>query len=267
MRDTLSEDLQAIAMAEAEWQVVTLAQATPIEWDFTTPSPSTLRALVTGDPLGADPIAGWFDDITASARDLVSKQLRTGIAGGETVDQLVRRVAGSGGLVDRNRHQVEAVVRTSCTDVAARARAQTYQDNADIVKGYQFVATLDSRTTLICASNDGKEFPNSDTEHMPPLHPNCRSTTTPVLRGWQELGIAGLRELPAGARASLDGEVADTTTFGEWLKSEPKAVQDEVLGPTRGDMFRAGKFEVSEFVDQSGRKYTLAELAARDAAN
>ncbi|MCI5735604.1 MAG: minor capsid protein, partial [Eubacterium sp.] len=50
------------------------------------------------------------------------------------------------------------------------------------IKQYEFLATLDKKTTQMCRSMDGKHFPMS--EYMPgatapPLHPRCSSVTVP----------------------------------------------------------------------------------------
>lgn len=50
------------------------------------------------------------------------------------------------------------------------------------IKEYEFLATLDNRTSNMCRSMDGKHFPMG--EYMPgatapPLHPRCRSVTVP----------------------------------------------------------------------------------------
>lgn len=50
------------------------------------------------------------------------------------------------------------------------------------IKEYEFLATLDKKTTQMCRSMDGEHFPMS--EYMPgatapPLHPRCRSVTVP----------------------------------------------------------------------------------------
>ena len=50
------------------------------------------------------------------------------------------------------------------------------------IEQYEFLATLDKRTTQMCRSMDGEHFPLS--EYMPgstapPLHPRCRSITVP----------------------------------------------------------------------------------------
>lgn len=55
--------------------------------------------------------------------------------------------------------------------------------NNPLVKGYRFRATLDSRTSDICAEHDGKYYSKDELKpgvNFPPLHPNCRSTVTTV---------------------------------------------------------------------------------------
>lgn len=52
----------------------------------------------------------------------------------------------------------------------------------------------------------------------------------------------------------------NTTT---WLKQRDTAFQDEVLGPTRAAMFRAGKISSRDLISAiSGRPLTLEELGA-----
>ncbi|KYG90374.1 hypothetical protein A0U40_18230 [[Bacillus] sp. KCTC 13219] len=80
---------------------------------------------------------------------------------------------------------------------------------------YQFLATLDLRTSDICASLDGKKFATKDKQagvNCPPMHPNCRSTTIPVV----EYDAEEVR------LAKLNGtyyEVPATMTYDEWYQS------------------------------------------------
>lgn len=73
-----------------------------------------------------------------------------------------------------SRRDAEAVTRTAVSYVANRARQKVYNANADIVKKLQYVATLDSRTTLICAWRDGKIY-DLGKEPTIPAHFRCRS--------------------------------------------------------------------------------------------
>ena len=43
-------------------------------------------------------------------------------------------------------------------------------------------------------------------------------------------------------------------------------MQDQVVGPARGDLYRAGKFDVKDFTNDKGRMASLKELRERDAA-
>lgn len=61
------------------------------------------------------------------------------------------------------------------------------------------------------------------------------------------------------ARANI-GTVAPQVSYPEWLGRQSARFQDSVLGPTRGKLFRSGGLKVSQFVDETGRSYTLPEL-------
>lgn len=58
------------------------------------------------------------------------------------------------------------------------------------------------------------------------------------------------------------GQVPGSTTYDEWLRTQPKAFQDDVLGPARADMFRSG-VKLDSFVAVDGRELTLKQLAAQ----
>lgn len=77
---------------------------------------------------------------------------------------------------------------------------------------------------------------------------NCRSTIKPLL-DYAKLGI------PAPARTR--------ETYPEWLARQPADVQDGILGPARGRLFRAGKVTLPDLVRTDGRTVTLEELARR----
>ena len=75
---------------------------------------------------------------------------------------------------------------------------------------------------------------------------NCRSTTVPVTKSWKKLGI-DLEEIPAGTRASMNGQVPETLTYYEWLKTQSKNIQNEVLGIKKGELFRQGKLSITAY--------------------
>jgi|CXWL01.1.fsa_nt_gi hypothetical protein len=90
---------------------------------------------------------------------------------------------------------------------------------------------------------------------------NCRSVRVPVLKSWEELGLDG-SSLSPSTRASMNGQVPASETYETWLRKQPHAFQDDVLGATKGQLFRSGGLTVDNFADASGKVYNLAQLYA-----
>jgi hypothetical protein len=95
-------------------------------------------------------------------------------------------------------------------------------------------------------------------------HWQCRSCSAPVLKSWRELGI-DMDGQPESVRASMDGEVPAETTFAEWIKKQSARRQDDILGPKRGKLLRAGGLDLADFYNEKGRALTLDELRQRNA--
>jgi SPP1 gp7 family putative phage head morphogenesis protein len=210
----------------------------------------------------------WMQGLEAGKAAKIRDALRIGYVEGQTIDEMVRRIKGTkarqyqDGIIEITRRDAETVVRTAISHTANHTRQKFYEQNDDLVKGVKWVSTLDSRTSPVCQARDGTIYP-VDSGPRPPAHHNCRSSTTPVLKSWKELGIP-LDELPTGTRASMDGQVPADTTYNQWLKGKSSAMQDDILGPTKGKLFRAG-MPVDRFVNKAGDVLTLEELRKRDA--
>ena len=157
-------------------------------------------------------------------------------------------------------HYYASLYKPDCLDVDATVASA--KANADIVEGYRWVSTLDSRTSELCQSLDGQRFDLGEGP-MPPAHPNCRSTVVPVTKTFRELGI-DLPELPEGTRASIGGQVPASLTYFEWLKTQPASFVEEALGPTRAAVFLKGGLSADEFGKlQLGRNFrplTIEEM-------
>ena len=70
---------------------------------------------------------------------------------------------------------------------------------------------------------------------------------------------------PKGTRASLNGQVSADFTYGDWLKRQPIEVQDDILGVTKGRLFRKGGLSMGRFIDRKGQELTLDQLRAKEA--
>lgn len=268
LKNELNKDLQALAVYETEFQTKMINSSTVINVDVVSPTPSQLSAAVNSRPFQGRLLKEWYSEMEDGAQKRLRNAIRMGFTQGETIQQMVTRVRGTkanqfrDGILEVSRRGAEAMVRTAVTHTASAARDELYKDNDDLVKGVRWVATLDSRTTILCASLDGQVFP-PDSGPRPPAHINCRSTTVPVLKSWKELGIK-LADAPEGTRASMDGQVPASTTYQTWLENRPKEFQDDVLGATRGKLFRDGGLTLDRFIDRAGQEYTLEQLRSRE---
>lgn len=260
-------DLEGLSAYEVEYQLDLFDEVTPVRLDWVRPSAEQVYAAVNARPFQGKLLKEVWPELEASAWRRVRDTIRAGIVEGLTTDEIVRLLRGTAaqgyadGLLSKSRREIEAVVRTAVQHTANTAREYLYAQNTDLIKGVRFVATLDSRTTILCASKDGKVY-EPGKGPRPPLHFNCRSTTAPIIKSWREMGF-DIDELPEVGRASMDGQVPAGQDYDAWLRKRPETFQNEVLGQKRADLFRAGT-RIDRFIDKGGREYTLDELKRRE---
>ncbi|MBB4004470.1 minor capsid protein [Aurantimonas endophytica] len=265
----ITDVLRNLAMYEAGFQARAISSTLPIAIDIVTPSAEQLYAAVNSRPFQGRVMKEWGKDLEAAAFSRVRDAIRQGYVEGQTTDQIVRRIRGTraakfeDGILQINRRSAESVVRTAVNHTANVARQETYKANADLIAKVRWVATLDGRTSAVCRGRDGQTF-SLDSGPRPPAHFGCRSTTVPVTKSWRELGF-DIDDLPPGTRASMNGQVPATETYQSWLKRQPAAFQDDVLGSTRGALFRKGDLPLDRFVDRNGQELTLDQLRMKEA--
>lgn len=212
-------------------------------------------ALVSGQQVEPQTIAQMVRTFDKSVQNDVAAVIRSGILQGNTTPQIAAAVAR---LTETRTYQhAEALTRTVTAAVASEARSKVHAANADLLEGERWNATLDSRTTIGCAALDGRIFPIGEGPTVP-RHYRCRSVRVPVVK--QQYAVPGFE----GQRASVDGPVSGSTTYGGWLKRQSADFQDAVLGPERAALFRSGKVSIGNFADDRGVVYTLDELRQRE---
>jgi SPP1 gp7 family putative phage head morphogenesis protein len=122
--------------------------------------------------------------------------------------------------VDISYRSAEMLVRTEMNNVANQGTLQAYKDQG--VTQYKYHATLDNRTSKICAFLDGMVFNIKDAKrgvNYPPMHPRCRSTTIPQLseRIERELVTSGMMRI-ARAKDKKTYYVPYNMTYKEWAQ-------------------------------------------------
>lgn len=239
---------------EVAWNAAAIQRVSPA----TAPAAKAVEAVASAVAKPAlwlgDSTEKWFDKMLVEPTAANTRAwVTTGLQRGLPDDAIVRGLVGTknevGILTDRPRAAVKALVRTAATDRVSNARMDSFK--ALGVKNWRFVATLDQRTTIQCAAQDGKVFPIGEGP-IPPLHVNCRSATAPV--------IGDPDAAPVGTRAALGGPVQADTTFEEWLTDLPVSEQEMVLGKTKTAAWRAGKLTLAQMLGQDLQPLTLAEL-------
>ena len=268
-----STDLLGLAKAEAAATQTAIAS---IGLEASLPTAAVLKAMVSDSLIQGAPLAEWWEKQSNDLAFKFAAQVRQGIAQGETMTQIVRRVAGSEklgipGIFEGARQNAFALVHTSVMQVAADARLATYKANSDIIKGVRQLSTMDGHTTPTCVAYSGAEWDldgnpiNGTTlpfKGGPPRHWGCRSVLTSITKTFKELGIQ-LPELPdTGERASDLGPIDRKTTMDQFLKMHDEKWQNEMLGKGKAQLWRDGKITLSQLVDGTGRELTLKELKA-----
>jgi SPP1 gp7 family putative phage head morphogenesis protein len=300
LKDQLTETLVEKSKEEAEAEAVRIQGAVPVELSLVSVPAETLRGVVTRSPFGGDILRNWFRKLEAADRNRMREAIQQGLVQGETVEQITRRVRDS--VFAGSRRDATAVVRTAINHTSNIARDELWKANADLITGLRWTATLDGRTTAICRSRDGRIFP-VDSGPRPPAHFNCRSVMVAVVDGAEAVGSRPfVRDDRTGEKRQKDfrkearsqlrselgrgatsdeirtranrlrksfykdnvGQVPAATTYQEWLKRQPAKFQDEILGRTKGALFRRGGLTLDRFVDRQGAELNLKELYARD---
>lgn len=229
-----------------------------------------------------------FDEVwkglASSTKDKALYAVREGIQNGLTTKEIVDQIKGKrtkqadgtfdyvGGIIQDTKPRIESAVRTIRSHVSQVAYEMTFDALGFTHK--KFVATLDGRTTLGCASLDGKVWANGDpTIVYTPRHWRCRA----ILIGCDKDGnIDGLRpfvkdtrpvkDIPKGQRDGIIGQVDANTTYASWFSKQDADFQREVLGKTKFELYKNGGVKLDKFVDPLGNEYTIAELRELDKA-
>lgn len=266
--DKVEGELTEQATATAEYEAKALTENIPVEYRATLPSPAKLKVLATTSPIDGHLLKSWTDQMDANRLGRVEKEIRLGILQGETIDQIVSRIRGTkankykDGILEKSRQSVKSMVLTANATVAAQAREETWKANAKIIKALMWVATLDSRTSPVCQSRDGKTWPMGEPHPTTPAHIRCRSLLIPVTKSFDEMGIPK-KEISRTARASMDGAVPASTTYEDWLARQSEERQNDALdGKARGDLYRSGKLPFNELFRSNGSYKSVNELRA-----
>ena len=161
---------------------------------FTTMSNETVEKILLADFYGNNYSGRIWGNTERLARELKGI-LGGGVASGASSEKIGRQIRER---FEVSRYNALRLARTETNYFHNQAELQSYID--DGITEYKYSAHLDHRTSKICRKLDesGDIFKSEDAEvglNYPPMHPHCRSTTTPVIPDdASELQIAGYQD-------------------------------------------------------------------------
>ena len=191
---------------------------------------------------------------TEKLSQVLKQEVVNGMIQGINLNTMTKRLTARFDTAKKN--DVERLLRTEVNYTLNQATLDGYKD-AEVNK-YEFNATLDSRTSQICASLHGEKFDVSAIAvgiNYPPMHPRCRSTTIPIV-DYEALGKSlSEKELKSQEESNIIELERDFTREDRILSTEEtleKAkllaeeylkVKDELLKTESNDHLR-------EFIDK-----------------
>lgn len=273
--DDLVRDLESLADAEGDFMVGTLEGATDRE--ALKPTKSQLYAAAQVHPIQMSAsgesvlMNALFASFTKKEIERVNGVIRNGFYSGQTNSQMIRAIRGTrenrfkDGILNTTTRNASTIVRTAVNHVANTARMRTLTANQDILKGWEFLATLDARTSSQCRHYDSEIFPIGKGP-LPPLHPNCRSVANPIVK--KKFQIFDDDDETRASKGAEGGQQVQNQTYYQWLRTQPDWFQDDVLGVAKGKLFRDSGLDDGEFKklvsDFMGEPLTLEQIKGKN---
>ena len=250
-----------------------------VRFNGTKLDPATIKALVSGTLVNGSKPSVWWNRQSIDFRNSFMDVMRESARNGESLTQAITRVVGGTvdgvqypGIMKTTKAKAGALAATAQNAVANEAALKSFQANNDVIKAVTQLSTLDNKTSDICIAYSGQTWDINTLAPVagstlpfnggPPRHFNCRSRLRPVTMSFRELGLDA-DEIPAGTRASMDGQVPADITFNQFLKGKPKSFADDLLGPKRAQLWRDGEINLTQLVDMRGNPLTVEQLKAR----
>lgn len=153
-----------------------------------------------------------FSERIWNNRNQLVTQLRStitnGLIRGTSVQKISRELAVK---MDSSYKNSLRLIRTESAAVIGDATSKSYGNLG--VEQYQFIATLDNRTSKVCSGLDTKVYKLSDKQvgvNYPPMHPNCRSAVTPYFNNRKQAELRRARD------ETGQNEIIHSMSYNDW---------------------------------------------------
>lgn len=185
-----------------------------VAWDIVAVNQKALVTIIN-TPWTVDG-RNFSERIWANKQALIGElrtQLTQNLMLGKSPAESVKIIAAKMGVAE---HKAARLVFTESAYFQAVSQGNCYK--AVDVRKFQFIATLDDRTSDVCREMDGQVFDMRDYQpgvNVPPLHPWCRSCTAPYYEDLPGIGERAARDPETGQTYYVPRE----TKYEDWKQS------------------------------------------------
>lgn len=154
-------------------------------------------------------IWGNKNKLVSEVHNELSRNIMLGADPQKTIDSLAKKM-------NTSKNNAGRLVMTEEAYFSSAAQKDCFESLG--VEQYEIVATLDSHTSDICRSLDGKHFPMKDYQPgvtAPPFHVYCRSTTVPYFDEQFDIGERAARDEATGKTYYIP----DDMNYQEWKET------------------------------------------------
>ncbi len=213
----------------------------PIDNSFIKPVPDD--AMTTIVERSTNTLMSRHHRLDKHAQSEISRQLALGVAAGMNPNEVARRIVAAGENVFAiTLARASTIARTEMLDANRVVDLNMRMRNADLVTGWIWWATLDTRTCGACWSMHGTK--HAPDELGPFDHPNGRCTSIAMVKPWSELGYHGLDD-----DNYLDELNNAVNRAQDKFENLAPAQQTEILGRKRYEAYKAGNYPMGSWAE------------------
>lgn len=209
-----------------------------VHYNLATTNPQRIDTIVK-NPWVADG-KNFSDRLWRDKDKLVStlqQEMQNAVARGDKLDTAVKNIAKR---MNAAKSSAARLVMTENAFISGKAQRDCFAELG--VEEYEFVATLDRKTSEICREHDGKVYKVKDYKpgtNAPPMHCWCRSCIVPYFNDEEgRMGERAARDPDTGKRAMVPADM----TYPEW---EKKYV-NMAAGAQKQNLVRENKYRIRD---------------------
>lgn len=203
--------------------IYSLQQRTGIAFNFDTIDPELVDKLLSSKWSGKNYSERIWNN-TQQVADSIKEEMLMGALTGKTEKEMIATITErfAVGLYSARR-----LIYTESDFISNALDLEAYKE-AGVTK-VRFCAVHDLKTSKICQEHDRKIVEISKAvqgKNVPPMHPNCRSTTEPVINEKVEAKMKRRVRDPATGKDKI---VSANQNYQEWLRKQQKEHGIETL--------------------------------------